>query len=136
MSIQNPGAYWRIARPGSNYGRGVWEKRSEVGSCGARCRRTEPRAYPIAAARRSKNAEAIFVFPSDLRKPEDAEKMIQEKHFVQVDILVNNAGSITAGPVENQSNEEFKNVMETNFFSGVYCALSVLPQMLESLCIP
>jgi NADP-dependent 3-hydroxy acid dehydrogenase YdfG len=62
--------------------------------------------------------------------------MIQEKHFVQVDILVNNAGSITAGPVENQSNEEFKNVMETNFFSGVYCALSVLPQMLESLCIP
>ena len=78
------------------------------------------------------NTEDIFIFPCDLRKPEDAEKLIQEttKHFVQVDILINNAGIITAGPVENQSIEDFKNVMETNFFSGVYCSLSVLPQML------
>jgi short-subunit dehydrogenase len=80
----------------------------------------------------AKNTEDISVFPSDLRKPEDAEKLIQEttKHFAQVDILINNAGIITAGPVENQSIEDFKSVMETNFFSGLYCALSVLPQML------
>ena len=65
----------------------------------------------------AKDTQDIFVFPSDLRKPEDAEKLIQEttKHFAHIDILINNAGIITAGPIENQAIEDFKNVMETNF---------------------
>ncbi len=76
--------------------------------------------------------EDVLLFPSDLRHMEEAERLIQEtvKQFGQIDILVNNAGIITAGPIENQTIEDFRNVMDTNFFSGVHCALSVLPQML------
>ncbi len=79
-----------------------------------------------------KSAEDILLFPTDLRKPEEAEKLVQEttKRLGQVDILINNAGIITAGPVENQTVDDFENVMNTNFFSGVHCALAVLPQML------
>jgi short-subunit dehydrogenase len=52
------------------------------------------------------------------------------EQFGRVDVLVNNAGVITVGPVENQGSEDFHAVMEANFFTGVHCALSVLPQML------
>lgn len=79
-----------------------------------------------------KNVENAFLFPSDLRDAEQAERLIQEttKQFGRVDILVNNAGIITAGPTESQTIEDFRNVMNTNFFSGVHCTVAVLPQML------
>ena len=74
----------------------------------------------------------IFIFSADLRKPKDAEQLIQQTtaHFGHIDILVNNAGVITVGPIENQKIQDFHDVMDSNFFSGVHCTLSVLPQML------
>jgi len=75
----------------------------------------------------------ILVVPADLRKPEEAEYLIHRvtETWGQVDVLVNNAGIITVGPFENLSVQDFHDVMETNFFSGVHCALSVAPQMLR-----
>jgi short-subunit dehydrogenase len=35
------------------------------------------------------------------------------------------------GPVENQSLEQFREVMESNFYTGMHCTLAVLPQMLR-----
>lgn len=74
----------------------------------------------------------LFLFPADLRNPEDTEQLIQQTtaHFGRIDILVNNAGVITVGPIENQKIQDFRDVMDSNFFSGVHCSLSVLPQML------
>ena len=74
----------------------------------------------------------ILVVPADLRKPEEADYLIHRatEAWGQVDVLVNNAGVITVGPVENQTSRNFHDVMETNFFSGLHCTLSVLPQML------
>ena len=43
---------------------------------------------------------------------------------------MNNAGVIAVGPVENQTVENFRDVMNSNFFSGLHCTLSLLPQML------
>jgi short-subunit dehydrogenase len=82
--------------------------------------------------RAARSVEDIFIFPSDLREQEHAEEVIQQttRHFGQIDILVNNAGIITVGPIENQSAEDFRNVMAANFFSGLYCTLAILPQML------
>jgi short-subunit dehydrogenase len=76
--------------------------------------------------------DEILVVPGDLRIPEEADYLIHRatEAFGQVDILVNNAGIITVGPIEDQTAESFHEVMETNFFSGVHCTLSVLPQML------
>ena len=45
-------------------------------------------------------------------------------------MLINNAGVISVGPVENQSLEQFRDAMESNFYSGLHCTLAVLPQML------
>ena len=74
-----------------------------------------------------------LVIPADLRKQEDAENLIQRvtDSWGPVDVLVNNAGIITVGPAENQSMQEFRDVMEANFFTGLNCTLSVLPAMLK-----
>lgn len=79
-----------------------------------------------------RDAYNLFVVPADLRSLEEAERLVQlaTGHFGRIDILVNNAGVITVGPIENQNAQDFRDVMDSNFFTGVHCALSVLPQML------
>ncbi|MFL6305060.1 MAG: SDR family NAD(P)-dependent oxidoreductase [Candidatus Sulfotelmatobacter sp.] len=74
----------------------------------------------------------IFLFPADLRNAQDAEELILQttRRFGRIDILINNAGIITVGPVENQTVADFRDVMDTNFFSGLHCTLAVLPEML------
>ena len=76
--------------------------------------------------------DEILTLAADLRSPEEAERLVQRvtNTWGRVDILVNNAGIITVGPVENQSLQDFRDVMDANFFTGLHCTLSVLPQML------
>jgi short-subunit dehydrogenase len=82
---------------------------------------------------RAAQSEDIFTSAHDLRRPEEAVKLVEETtaHFGRIDILVNNAGVITVGPVENQNVQDFRDVMDANFFSGVQCTLAVMPQMLR-----
>ncbi|MGH9586283.1 MAG: SDR family NAD(P)-dependent oxidoreductase [Acidobacteriaceae bacterium] len=74
----------------------------------------------------------VMVIAGDLREQKTAERIIEQatSKFGAIDVLVNNAGVITVGPVENQTAEDFHDVMDSNFFSGVHCTLAVLPQML------
>lgn len=76
--------------------------------------------------------EEVLVLSADLRNPEEAERLIQRvtNTWGQIDVLVNNAGVITVGPVENQTLQDFRDVMDANFFTGLHCTLAVLPQML------
>ena len=75
----------------------------------------------------------ILAIPADLRKPEDAEYLVHRivEAWGRIDILVNNAGVITVGPIENQSAQDFHDVMDSNFFTGLHCTLATLPQMLD-----
>ena len=77
--------------------------------------------------------DEVLVLPADLRNPEEADHLVQRVTgtWGQIDVLVNNAGMMTVGPVESQTVEDFRNVMETNFFAGLHCTLAVLPQMLQ-----
>ena len=46
-----------------------------------------------------------------------------------IDVLVNNAGILTCNAVEDESLDEFRRVMETNYFGAVRCTKRVLPAM-------
>lgn len=80
-----------------------------------------------------RNENDAFLVAVDLRNPDEAARLIDEatNRFGRVDLLINNAGVITVGPVENQSLEQFREVMESNFYTGLHCTLAVLPQMLH-----
>ena len=91
------------------------------------------RARLLLLERTSLGPDRILAVPADLCRPEEVESLIQRatQHFGRIDILVNNAGVITVGPIESQTIENFRNVMDTNFFLGVHCSMLVLPQMLS-----
>jgi NAD(P)-dependent dehydrogenase (short-subunit alcohol dehydrogenase family) len=50
----------------------------------------------------------------------------------QIDVLVNNAGVERHGAVEELAMEDFRAVMETNYFGALRCIRQVLPLMRES----
>ena len=77
--------------------------------------------------------EDVLAIPADLRRQEDATRLIDEatRRFGRVDVLINNAGVMTVGPVEHHGVDQFHEVMESNFYSGLHCTLAVLPQMLR-----
>jgi short-subunit dehydrogenase len=91
------------------------------------------RAHALFLERTALGPDSLLVVPADLCRAEEVQSLIQRatEHFGRIDILVNNAGVITVGPIESQTVENFRNVMDTNFFSGVHCSMLVLPQMLS-----
>jgi NAD(P)-dependent dehydrogenase (short-subunit alcohol dehydrogenase family) len=48
-----------------------------------------------------------------------------------IDVLVNNAGIYSINAVEDESLDQFRRVMETNYFGAVRCVKQVLPVMRE-----
>lgn len=48
-----------------------------------------------------------------------------------IDVLINNAGVPGGGPVEETTIDQFRQVMETNFFGGLRCIKAVIPSMRE-----
>jgi NAD(P)-dependent dehydrogenase (short-subunit alcohol dehydrogenase family) len=75
----------------------------------------------------------MLAIPADLRNPQEAEDLLRRvtDAWGPIDVLVNNAGVITVGPVENQTTQDFRDVMDSNFFTGLNCTMSVLPEMLR-----
>jgi NAD(P)-dependent dehydrogenase (short-subunit alcohol dehydrogenase family) len=58
----------------------------------------------------------------------DAIAAIQFEHG-SIDVLINNAGVERAGSIEEQSIDDFRAAMETNYFGALRCIKSVVSQM-------
>ncbi len=73
----------------------------------------------------------IFLHAMDVNSDDSVTSCIQGiiKRFGSIDVLVNNAGIGLNGAIEEMSMEDFKAVMETNFFGAVRCIQAVLPAM-------
>jgi NAD(P)-dependent dehydrogenase (short-subunit alcohol dehydrogenase family) len=69
----------------------------------------------------------------DLRDPDEVGALVDavERKLGPIDLLVNNAGTIQVGPLENMQLEDFREAMETNFWSAVHATLAVYPRMQE-----
>ena len=73
-------------------------------------------------------------FPSDVRKIEDAQAMVDAalKFGGKIDILVNDAGITRHGAVAEAKLDEWMDVIETNLFGPFYIMRAVIPHMIDA----
>lgn len=76
---------------------------------------------------------AITIYPMDVDSDASVKEAVESitKEMGDVDVLVNNAGIEHGGTVEECSLENFRAVMETNYFGVIRCIHAVLPQMMQ-----
>ncbi|GAB4038410.1 SDR family NAD(P)-dependent oxidoreductase [Spirosoma jeollabukense] len=73
----------------------------------------------------------IFTYACDITDKSQVQAFMRavEQVLGPVDILVNNAGTIIVSPLENTTEEDFREAMEVNFWSAFHTVNAVLPQM-------
>ncbi len=70
----------------------------------------------------------VTVLPMDV--DDDASvAAVFAKVGASIDVLINNAGIYSINAVEDESLDQFRRVMETNYFGAVRCTKQVLPSM-------
>jgi NAD(P)-dependent dehydrogenase (short-subunit alcohol dehydrogenase family) len=73
----------------------------------------------------------VLTIEADMTLRDEAENAVKqiEQHFGPVDILVNNAGTISVGPVETMTIDDYRNSINTHFWGPYFTTMAVLPQM-------
>jgi NAD(P)-dependent dehydrogenase (short-subunit alcohol dehydrogenase family) len=92
-----------------------------------------PAASPALSALASQENLPIRVTAMDVDNDESVRAgiaAIQSQHG-PLDVLVNNAGIECFGSIEEVSMEDFRMVMETNYFGVLRCIKAIVPQMRE-----
>ncbi len=92
--------------------------------------RREERLKSLLAEIESKGGEALAV-RADVADQKQVENLIAKtiERFGRIDTLVNNAGVGIAAKFDDQSLEDFKRVMDVNFWGAVYACKAAVPQM-------
>lgn len=77
---------------------------------------------------RTKTPKSIMV-SADLKVEADVKKMFDQifKKFSRVDLLVNNVGNFVYKKFSRTTNSEFKDLIESNIYSTLFCSRQVLP---------
>jgi NAD(P)-dependent dehydrogenase (short-subunit alcohol dehydrogenase family) len=87
----------------------------------------------VRRAQREFEGEAFAALRCDVTQRPEVEKLAAEveERLGAVDILVNNAGTITVGPIETMTAEDYAEAMNTHFWAALYTTLAVLTSMRE-----
>jgi NAD(P)-dependent dehydrogenase (short-subunit alcohol dehydrogenase family) len=82
-----------------------------------------------AEAQLRKITDHVLTLEVDMTMREEVVLAIQrtEEHFDPLDILVNNAGTITVGPVETMTIDEYRDSINTHFWGPYFATMAVLP---------
>lgn len=80
------------------------------------------------------NSPAPLIVRCDVTSGRDVKRLVGSsiKHFGGIDVLINNAGIGVYGDAEFTTLDDFRTVMEVNFFGAVQCIQEVLPIMKEN----
>jgi short-subunit dehydrogenase len=82
----------------------------------------------------SRGTGNVLPISADITQPSDVERMVAETlaRFGRLDMLVNNAGSSARGDVLTTTTNDFRQLMELNFFALVSCTRAALEPLLAS----
>lgn len=78
-----------------------------------------------------KDSPQSIAFQADVLNETEVESMAQELEtkLGRIDLLVNNVGNFLYKPFSQTSNEEFRDMLESNIYSTLYCSRAFLPLM-------
>lgn len=73
----------------------------------------------------------VFIKPCDVRDQAQAQQTVQDiqQQLGDIDVLVNNAGTITVGPMDSMTVDDYREALDIFFWAPLYMTLAVLPQM-------
>lgn len=73
----------------------------------------------------------VFVRPCDVRNQAQVNDAVRDirQELGEVDVLVNNAGTITVGPMDTMTADEYRESLDVFFWGPLYTTLAVLPEM-------
>lgn len=77
----------------------------------------------------------LFIHSLDLTQSDDIKAIVayvQDRHQGQLDLLINNAGFGTYGALEDLSEDQIRQQMETNFFGPTFLTRRLLPLLRQS----
>jgi NAD(P)-dependent dehydrogenase (short-subunit alcohol dehydrogenase family) len=76
----------------------------------------------------------VLILPCDISRPDEVSALIQgvRRHYGRLDVLINNASVIQVGAFAAQSEQDFRNAMDINFWGTYYVTREALPLLRES----
>ena len=73
----------------------------------------------------------VFVRPCDVRDPNQVQQAVADvrQELGDIDVLVNNAGTLTVGPMDSMTTEDYQEALNIYFWGPFHMAQAVLPSM-------
>ena len=73
----------------------------------------------------------VFVRPCDVRDSSQVQQAVADvrQEFGEIDVLVNNAGTLTVGPMDTMTTEDYEEALNIYFWGPFHVAQAVLPSM-------
>ena len=96
------------------------------------CKANIDRLNALAEDIRSRGA-AVLPLQADLSDSAEVNRLFDtiKAHGLSVDLLVNNAGISYTGLLQDMTDAEWRNILDTNLSSVFYCCRAVIPMMLQ-----
>ncbi len=80
---------------------------------------------------RAEGAVEVLRVPTDVARVDEAKALVSRtiERFGRIDVLVNNAGIMIVGPVAAMTEDDYRQLLDTNFWGAVHTTLAALPHM-------
>src|SRR5205823_7734852 len=91
----------------------------------------DPEELARAAEQLRRTSAEVLALEADMTMREEAKNTIQKvrQQLGSLDVLVNNAGTITVGPVEVTTIDDYRSSINTHFWGPFFATMAVLPEM-------